>query len=451
MSNAVDQYLDLYRGHAEALDAHSAGVLNAMRGEAAGALARAGRFPVRGDEGYEKTSVDGMFAPDFGVNINRVNMPVDVGASFRCGVPNLSTLLAVVVNDRFVPTSTLLKNLPAGLTVCSLAQAAREMPSLVEKYYGKAAPLSDASVALNTMLVQDGVFIHVARGTRLEKAVQLVDIFHTSAPLLAPRRVLVVAEADSHVAVLKCDHTQGSEAPCLSSEVVEIFAAEGARVEWYDIEESNASTSRRSQLFARQDRGSELHICGATLTNGVTRNDFYIDVTGEHASTRLSAMAIGSDRQHIDNSSMIRHAADHGRSNQLLKYVLDDDAEGAFEGSIEVCHGARFVEAYQSNRNMLASEGARMHAKPQLLIYNDDVKCSHGATTGQVDENALFYMRTRGIPEDEARRMLMQAFMVDVIDTISLEPLRDRLRHMVDRRFAGVKAGCSECASGCSD
>ncbi len=451
MSNAVDQYLNLYGDYREAIGSHSAGVLNARRDDGAEALARAGRFHVRGDEGYEKTSVDEMFSPDFGVNVNRVNMPVDVGASFRCGVPNLSTLLAVVVNDRFVPSSTLIKNLPAGLTVCSLAEAAREMPRLVEKYYAKAACMSDASVALNTMLVQDGVFIHVARGTRLEKAVQLVDIFHSSTPLLAPRRVLVVAEEDSHISILKCDHTQGEDAACLSSEVIEIFAGRGARVEWYDIEESNASTSRRSQLFARQEEGSELHICVATLTNGVTRNDFHIDVAGGHASTRLSAMAIGSDRQHIDNSSVIRHAADYGSSDQLLKYVLDGNATGAFEGIIEVCHGARFVEAYQSNRNILASSGARMHAKPQLLIYNDDVKCSHGATTGQLDNNALFYMRTRGIPEAEARRMLMQAFMVDVIDTISLEPLRDRLRHMVDRRFAGVKAGCAECGSGCPD
>lgn len=448
MSNAITQYLSLYADNREAIDAHSAPALNALRDKAAEALRSAGALPQKGDEGYEKTSVNDIFAPDLGVNINRVNMPVDLGATFRCGVPNLSTLLGVVVNDRFVPTTTLLKNLPEGLTVCSLAQAAVDVPELVERYYGTVADMADPSVALNTMLAQDGVFVHVARGVRVEKPVQLVDIFSTQAPLMAPRRVLVVAEEDSHVAILKCDHTQGTVAQCVSSEVVEICAARGAQVEWYDIEESNEATSRRSQLYARQNAASELHICGATLTNGTTRNDFNINVVGEHAVTRLSAMAIGSEKQHIDNSSVIRHAADSGRSNQLLKYVLDDAATGAFEGSIEVCHGARFVEAYQSNRNILASSSAHMHTKPQLLIYNDDVKCSHGATTGQLDNNSLFYMRTRGIPEEEARRMLMQAFMVDVIDSIRLEPLRDRLRHMVDRRFAGEKAGCRECTAG---
>ena len=129
----------------------------------------------------------------------------------------------------------------------------------------------------------------------------------------------------------------------------------------------------------------------------------------------------------------------------MFKYVLDDNATGAFEGSIEVCHGARFVEAYQSNRNILASSNARMHTKPQLLIYNDDVKCSHGATTGQLDSKALFYMQTRGIPLQQARRVLMQALMADVINTIELEPLRDRLRHMIERRFDGCQSGCREC------
>lgn len=448
MSSAIEQYLSLWSEYRAALDGHSAGALNAMRPLAAEALMRAGRLPSKGDEGYEKTSLEDMFAPDYGVNVNRVNMPVDVGASFRCGVPNLSTLLGVVVNDRFVPSSTLLKNMPEGLTVCSLAKAAAEYPGIVEKYYGRAASLDDASVALNTMLAQDGVFVHVARGVHVDKAVQLVDIFNSSTPLLAARRVLVVAEEDSHVAILKCDHTQGGDVACLSSEVVEIFTAAGASVEWYDIEESNAVTSRCSQLYARQSAGSRLHVCGATLTNGTTRNDYHVDVEGEHADTYLSAMAIGSDRQHVDNSTYVRHAADHGRSNQLLKYVLDGEATGAFEGCIEVCHGARFVEAFQTNRNILASSASRMHTKPQLLIYNDDVKCSHGATTGQLDNRALFYMRTRGIPEAEARRMLMQAFMVDVVDSIRLEPLRDRLRHMVDRRFAGEKAGCRDCPTG---
>lgn len=445
--NALTQYTDLFRDNREALESACAAPLNRLRPGALASLEAAGRLPDRGDEGYEKTSIEGMFAPDYGVNVRRMALPADVAASFRCGVPNLSTLMAMVVNDRFVPTSTLLRNLPEGVTVCSLADAARRMPELVERYYGSIAPVADPRVALNTLLVQDGVFIHVAPGVHVGKAIQIVSIFNAAFPLMAARRVLLVAEEGASVAVLKCDHTQSGSQQCLASEVVEIHAGRNARVEWYDIEESDEQTSRCHNLHARQEEGSELTVCGSTLTNGTTRNDYDIDIRGDHTVTRLSGMAIGSGLQHVDNSSALRHGGCHGRSEQLFKYVLDDDATGAFEGSIEVCHGSRFVEAYQSNRNILGSTGARMHSKPQLLIYNDDVKCSHGATTGQLDEKALFYMQARGIPRAEARRMLMQAFMVDVIDTIALEPLRDRLRHMVERRFAGERAGCRECAA----
>lgn len=449
--NSLEQYIDLYESNRDTIDAYSAGALNARRPQALQNLKMAGRLADSGDEGFEKTSVNDMFAPDFGVNINRVDIPADVAASFRCGVPNLSTLLGVVVNDRFAATPTLLGNLPDGVTVCSLAYAAKAYPDIVDRYYDAlcsqaASGPADAAARLNTLLCQDGVFIHVARGVRLEKALQIVQIFQAGFPLMAARRTLLVAEENSHIAVLKCDHTRPESQPVMSSEVVEIFAGDNATVEWYDIEESSADTARCSRMFVSQATGSSVNVCTATLTNGVTRNDFSIRVAGDHTRTRLSGMAIGSADQHIDNSSSLVHEGHHGHSNQLFKYVLDESASGAFEGSIEVASCSQFVEAYQSNRNILASTRARMHTKPQLLIYNDDVKCSHGATTGQLDDSALFYMQTRGIPLNEARRMLMQAFMMDVIDSIDLLPLRDRLRHMVECRFAGQRATCSECS-----
>lgn len=445
--SALQQYLDLYRQVSASLDAHSAEALNALRGDALTALEDAGRLPDRSDEGFEKTSIEEMFAPDFGLNPDRMPIQADPAATFRCDVPNLSTLLALVVNDRFVPSATLLKNLPEGVTVCSLCEAAKRFPSEVARYYGRLAPLSEPGVALNTLFCQDGVFIHVAPGVHLEKPVQLVNIFSAPFPFMAPRRVLLVAGENSSVSVLKCDHTQTPGQKYLSSEVVEIFAGRNAEIGWYDLEESTPDTARYSQLFVSQDHGSRFESCAATICNGSTRNEFNIKVTGDRCHTVLSGMAIGSGTQHIDNNSQLLHASQHSTSRQLFKYVLDDNATGAFEGGIEVAHGARFTEAYQSNRNILASKGARMHSKPQLLIYNDDVKCSHGAATGQLDSKALFYMQTRGIPENEARRMLMQAFLIDVIDTVGLEQLRDRLRHIAERRFAGENATCRNCVS----
>lgn len=448
MNNALDQYINLYKENAKLIDDNSVPALNALRADALHSLDGA-HLPTRRTEGFEKTSIEDMFAPDYGVNITRVNIPVNVADSFRCDVPNLSTLLGFVINDSFHPTSKLESKLPEGVIFTSLSKAAKEQPELVGRYYGSVAPLSDVSVALNTLLAQDGVFIYVPRNTRLERPLQLVNIFSAPVPMMAFRRMLIVLEEGAELQLLVCDHTQQSENDFLASQVVEVVAGEGSAFEVCAIEESSERTSRYSKLFVRQHSHSRVTYNSTTLTCGNTRNEFTFDLLGEHSETRLAGMAIGSDKMHIDNCSAVNHRTHHCHSNQLFKYVLDEESTGAFEGSILVTPGAQYTEAYQSNRNILASTSARMHCKPQLEIYNDEVKCSHGATTGQLDNDALFYMRTRGIPEAEARTMLMQAFMIDVIDTVHIPGLQERLRHLVERRFSGTLGDCSACKEKC--
>lgn len=444
MNNSLLQYIKLYEENREAIDAGSAPVMNDLRDAAFRALDGA-HLPTRSTEGFEKTSIDDMFAPDYGVNIARMNIPVDVAGTFKCDVPTISTLLGFVLNDSFHPASMLESKLPDGVMFTSLRWAQERCPELVKKYYGSIAPLSDPGVALNTLLAQDGVFIYVPRNVRVERPLQLVNIFSAPIPMLAFRRVLVVLEEGAELQLLVCDHTQDKENAYLASQVVEVVVGKGAHFEGCAIEESSAQTSRYSRMYIAQQSHSNVTFNSTSLTCGNTRNDFEIDLLGEHCETNLAGMAIGSEKMHIDNDSAINHRSPHCRSNQLFKYVLDDKATGAFEGSILVAPGAQYTEAYQSNRNVLASTQARMHCKPQLEIYNDDVKCSHGATTGQLDNDALFYMRTRGIPEQEARTMLMQAFMVDVIDTVHIPGLQERLRHLVDRRFSGSLGDCSAC------
>ena len=443
-NNSLTQYIELFDQNREAIESHSPAAMNRLRPDALSALHRLGRLPVKGDEGHSVISLDAMFAPDFGVNVNRVPFAVDVAASFRCDVPNLSTLLGVVVNDAFRPTSTLTANLPEGVTVMSLADAAATRPELVGPYLGRIAGNDSAATALNTLLMQDGVFIHVADGVRLEKTIQIVNIFNASAPMMAVRRVLVVAGRDSQVRLLFCDHTQNAGIDSLVSQVVEISAAEGATVDYYDLEATDSANSRLSQLYARQQRGSRLTVNGTTLSCGHTRNEYVIAVA-DRCDTELVGMVIADGDQVVDNASSVFHNADHSHSRQTFKYILSDSARGGFEGAIRVDADAAFTEAYQTNRNLLASEDARMHTAPQLEIYCDEVKCSHGAAPGQLDQNALFYMRSRGIPLDEARRMLMESFMSDIIDTIRLDGLQDRLRHLVERRLGGRRLDCGEC------
>lgn len=442
--SSVSQYIEIFDGNKDLLEKNSAQFLNSFRNHAAETLKTSG-LPKKGDEGYEKTSIDEMFAPDFGINIARINIPVNLAATFRCDVPNLSTWLGVTINDDFHPVGNLEAKLPKGILFMSFKEAEKNYPQLLDKY-GTVADINDPKVAINSMLVQDGVLIYIPKGVHLEKPLQLVNIFSSPTPLLAARRLLIIAEDDSKMDLLVCDHTQDNEHRYLSSEVVEIIMGKNANVNYYCIEESSQLTSRTSSLYAHQDDGSRLETVSVTLSCGVTRNDFDITIDGHHCDTRLNGMAIGSGKQHIDNASLVKHIGESCRSNQIFKYVLDDDATGAFEGMIRVDEKARFTEAYQSNKNILADPGARMHSKPQLLIYCDDVKCSHGATTGQLSQEALFYMRSRGIPEKVAKTMLMEAFMADVIAGVGLDTLRDRLRHLVEKRFHGVESFCGTCS-----
>lgn len=437
MKNSLTQYLDLYDASHAMIDAGSAGAMNAERPEARRALEGAS-LPTRRTADYEATSVNDLFAPDLGLNINRMSLPVDVARSFKCSVPAMSTLMAFLVGDTFVP-STRLERLAAetGVRVMSLRRAADEMPDVVNRYYNRVAPATAPVVALNTMLAQDGVFVYVPRGVRLERPVQLVNIFSAPVDMMAVRRVLVVVEEGASLSMLVCDHTQDNERRYLSSQVIEVAMAERSSLDWIDIEESSPLTGRLSTIKVDMQAGARLNFNSSTLTCGTTRNNILVDLNGPGAEATIGGMVINSDNRHADNCTRVRHLAPRCHSNQVFKYVLDDFSSGAFEGEIYVDPKARFTEAYQSNRNILAAPTARMHSTPRLLIYDDDVKCSHGATTGQLDNEALFYMQTRGIPLAEARTMLMQAFMVDVIDHVAIDGVRDRLRHLVEMRFKG--------------
>ena len=447
--SSIDQYISLFEHNRETVDAASPEALNRLRPDALAALKSFGRFPGKRDEGYSRFPVEEVFAPDYGVNIARVPFAVDVAQTFRCDVPNVSTLLGIVVNDAFRPTSTLLKNLPEGVTVCSLAAAAASDPEFVKRYLGTLSHNRDAASALNTLLMQDGVVVRVKAGVQLEKAIQIVNIFNAAGTMMSVRRMLVVIEDRASARMLVCDHTQSRDYSYLSSQVIEVFLGEGASLDFCDIEESSEQTSRMSQMFVSQAAGSRLAVNGTSLTVGRTRNEYHVDLNGEHCATEITAMAIADGRQTVDNSSRINHFAPRSRSNQLFKYLLDGQSQGAFEGLIYVAPDAVQTEAYQNDRNLLASDDARMHTAPQLEIYCDDVRCSHGAATGQLDQNALFYMQTRGVPRSEARMMLMQAFMGDVIDHVSIDGLRDRLRHLVERRLSGEHVACGDCAASC--
>lgn len=447
--SAINQYIELFNAQREAIDSHSAGALNRARNGALEAL-KGRQMPVKGDEDYEVTDLETVFAPDYGVNINRIEMGANPADAFHCDVPNLSTCLYFLFNDSFKAGKNATNALPKGVVVKSLRDAAVENADIVDRYYGKAASLDHCPTALNTLLAQDGLFVYVPRGVVVDKPLQVVNILNSGAPMMACRRLLIVAEDDAQVRILLCDHTQACAVDYLNSQVVEVFAGRNAVVDLYDVEDSSSSTHRVASFYVRQQEGSNLMLDGITLKNGYTRNDFFVDLVGDNTELHLLGMAMAAGESHIDNHTMVRHSAKSGHTDELFKYVLDDKAVGSFSGLVKVEPGADKTEAYQSNRNVLASADARMYSKPQLLIDCDDVRCNHGSSIGQIDQNALFYMRSRGIPEHEARLMLMQAFMNDVIDGVRLESLKERLRHLVGNHILGNSSSCHECAGSCN-
>ena len=445
--NALQQYIDLYDECREVLEQQSPALLNMVRRTAREQLATA-RLPRKGSEDYEATDLEAVFAHDYGVNVNRLPFEADPGETFHCDVPNLSTCLYYSSNDAFHSSATAERNI-GQVVVEPFSMAAVDYPELMADYYGKIAKMGDPTVALNSLLVQDGLLIYVPDGVVAERPIQLVNIFNAVLDMMVQRRLLIVVGKNAAIKLLACDHTQSPDYRYLNNQVVEIVAMQGATLDYYDMEESTPKTNRVSSIYVEQHEGSNVLIDGITLTNGFTRNNYHVEVNGEHAETHLLGMTIASGEQHVDSHTFISHNAPRCHSNEMFKYVLNDNAVGAFAGKILVQPGCPRVEAYQGNRNLCGAPTAKMYTKPQLEIYTDDVMCSHGSAVGQLDEEALFYMRTRGIGIDEARRLLMQAFVADVIDGVRLDALKDRLHYLVEKRFAGTLSNCAGCLSAC--
>ncbi len=447
-SGSEKQYIDLYEQARQTIMDHAPEAMNAVRDEAFRDFTASG-FPTRKVERYKYTDLQELFAPDFGVNLSRLQIPVDPYEAFRCDVPNLSTSLYFVVNDMFYRDDKPKGHLPEGVIVGSL----RDHADLVAKYYSKLAKTSeDAVTALNTMLAQDGMLVYVPKNVKVDRAIQVINILkalpqnaqRVVTDLMVNRRVLIVLEEGAEIKMLFCDHA-ADDRNFLATQVIEAFVGENASLDLYCLEETHAKNVRVSNVYIDQQRGSRVNHNVITLHNGTTRNRLDLTFSGEEAECQCYGCVIADKQQHVDNNTLIVHKVPHCTSNELYKYVLDDKATGAFAGRVLVEHGAQKTSSQMTNQNLTATREARMYTQPMLEIYADDVKCAHGSTVGQLNDAALFYMRQRGISLDEAKLLLQNAFINEVIDHMQLEPLRDRLHYLVEKRFRGELNKCAGC------
>ena len=437
ISSSEQQYIELYQQARQLICQHSSEVMNAQRDAAYERFAQMG-FPTRKVERYKYTDIQTLFAPNYGLNLNRLNIPVDPYQAFRCDVPNLSTSLYFVVNDQFYSQVQPKGRLPEGVVIGSLREHATEL-------YNRLAAQSDDAVShLNTMLAQDGLYVYVPRGVKVDRTIQVINILRADVDLMVNRRVLIVLEPDAELKMLFCDHA-ADDRHFLATQVIEAHVGDRASLDLYCLEETHAKNVRLSNVYIDQQRDSHVNHNVITLHNGITRNRLDLTFSGEGAECQCYGCVIADKQQHVDNNTLITHRVPHCTSQQLYKYVLDGQATGAFAGRVLVEHGAQQTSSQMTNQNLCATREARMYTQPMLEIYADDVKCAHGSTVGQLNDAALFYMQQRGISLHEAKMLLQNAFINEVIDKMELMPLRDRLHHLVEKRFRGELNKCEGC------
>ena len=438
------QYIDLYNETQGMIKQHSCDVLNKVRDKAFEDFKRQG-FPTKKMERYKYTDISKLFAPDYGLNLQRLKMPINPYEEFKCDVPDLNTLLYFVVNDQFYTDQLPKPQLNDGIVVDSFLNALKTHSEIITKHYAKLADTAkDALTAFNTMLAQDGLFVYVPKDVKADRTIQVINILRSDVNLMLNRRILIVLEDGAELSMLFCDDS-ADDRKFLATQVIEAYVGNNAKLELNCLEETHLKNVRISNVYIDQQKNSRVSHNIITLHNGVTRNKLDLTFSGEGSECFLNGCVVADKHQHVDNNTVINHSVGNCTSNQLYKYVLDDHAVGAFAGLVYVAKDAQKTLSHEVNQNLCASSTAHMYTQPMLEIYADDVQCNHGSTVGQLNNAALFYMQQRGIDKREAKLLLEFAFVNEVIDKMELVPLRDRLHHLVEKRFRGELDKCRGC------
>jgi Fe-S cluster assembly protein SufD len=448
-TTTVQRISDIYRENRPMIGNGLPDWVNNLRRPALEAFQRMG-IPGFRTENYKYTDLTRLFANE---NFRRAFKPdefeVSLNEVFSCDVPEFDTHLILVVNGWFEESNNPPRPYPEGVIIKSLRRAMSENAELVEKYYGKTAESeADPLTALNTTFAQDGVFIYIPDNIHIEKPLQLINILRSEDDLYVTQRNLIIAGRNSQAKIMLCDHTLLPQNFIINN-ITECELGEDAVIDIYSIQNQHNKTANFTGIYIRQQRGSQLVTNAISLHGGIIRNNLKVMLDGEHASAKICGLALSDKNQHVDNYTNIEHLKPNCHSDQLYKNILDDNSTGGFTGRIHVLPYAVKTQAYQRNNNVLLTNAAKMNTKPQLVIDNDDVKCSHGATVGRINDEALFYLQARGINEKEARLMLMFAFAHEVLAEVKVEKLRDVIDKLVNKRLRGEVSKCHSCAMDC--
>ena len=386
-------------------------------------------FPTTRDEDWRFTNVSAIAQSSFQLSPDTHKISSADLQEFR--MPGAACRL-VFVNGRFVTELSDLGPLPKGVKVNGLAHEVTKNPGALESHLGRYTDSArDGFSALNTAFLEDGAYVYLPRRTTLEAPIHLLFVSAADgSPAMAHPHTLIVAEDETQAGIVE-DYVSFGDAPFFSNVVTELVAGENAVISHYLLEREDLQAYNVSTLRIQQARSANISSHSVLLGGALVRNNVHPVLAGEGGECLINGLFIGKGRQHMDNYMLVEHASPHCSSRQFYNGILDNKSHGVFHGRIIVHKDAQKTDAKQTNRNLLLSDDAQIDTKPQLEIYADDVKCTHGATIGQIEENALFYMRTRGIDEISARRLLLFAFANESLERMKSGTVREYLGKII--------------------
>lgn len=390
-------------------------------------------FPTIRHEEWKYSNVSGLFKEAFVLDSTPALTAQDL---VSLEIPNLDGNILYFVNGRYQPELSHIVSPADQVQITNFAEAIKNNPELISTHFANYADYQEnAFTALNTALASDGVVIHVPDNVTVEQPVILRFITDSREQNVASQpRNLVVVGKNAEVMMAESFRTLGERASFVNV-VTEIALAQEARMQYYKVQDESQKAYHIGTTQVYQADNSHFYSATVTLNGNFIRNNLNIVLNGQYAEAFMYGLYMPNGRQHIDNHTLVDHAMPNSFSSELYKGILDDNSTGVFNGKIFVRPDAQKTNAYQSCKNVVLSSGASMNTKPQLEIFADDVKCSHGTTTGQLNDEALFYMRSRGIPKDEARSLLLYAFSQDVLSQIKIQPIREYLERVVTEKL----------------
>lgn len=396
-------------------------------------------FPTKKEEAWKYTSLNSVLKNDFSVfpkNENNIEF-ADVKKYFLHEIDTYKVVFIDGVFSSFLSSTT-----HDGIDVCLMSSALNKpkYKMVIDNYFNKIANLDESLTSLNTAFANEGAYINIPKSKVVDKPIEIM-YFSTgseAALLVQPRNLVVVGE-NSHVQIIE-RHQSLNENPVLTNSVTEIFAQKRAIVDYYKIQNDNLDANLIDNTYVSQKQDTNVSVNTFSFGGNLTRNNLNFYHFGERIVSNLNGITIIGDKQHVDHYTLVQHSTPNCESHQDYKGIFSDRSTGVFNGKIYVEKEAQQTNAFQKSNNILLSDKATINAKPQLEIFADDVKCSHGCTVGQLDETAMFYMQQRGIPKKEAKALLMYAFSNDVIESIKIPELKQRITKIIATKL-GVKLG----------